>query len=140
VTVEIIRDKTYRLGNAKITRVTETQLTALTPATLYPDWDEAVLDDDARSLLLGPRHERRDHVILSVSTWVIEVDGQIILVDTGIGNDKVRPFGQMFHQLQTPFLARLEAVGVRPENVEHVLLTHLHADHVGWNTRLVDGR
>ena len=79
------------------------------------------------------------HLSLSVHSWVVEWAGQLFLIDTGIGNDKERAFNPLFHRLQTPFLQRLAAAGVQPEQVDHVLLTHLHADHVGWNTRLVDG-
>ena len=138
--METFKDKTYKIGNAKITRVTETLLMALTPEKLFADWDETVLDEYSRWLVLGHRQEKRRNVILSVHTWVIELDGIIILVDTGIGNDKIRPFSQMFHQLHTPYLVRLEAAGVKPEQVNHILLTHLHTDHVGWNTRLMDGQ
>jgi len=63
-----------------------------------------------------------------------------VLIDTATGNDKPRPYAPMLDQLQEPYLARLAAAGVRPGEVDTVLLTHLHADHVGWNTRLLDGR
>lgn len=130
--------KTYQIGDARITRVTETHLTGLSPSFLYADWDTSLLD--AYPQLRSNLDETGEHAIISIHTWVIELAGQTILIDTGIGNHKERPFGQMFHRLNTPFLQRLEAVGVRPDDVDHVLLTHLHADHVGWNTRLVDGR
>ncbi|MDR3462141.1 MAG: MBL fold metallo-hydrolase [Beijerinckiaceae bacterium] len=132
--------ETYRIGDARITRVSETLLTTLTARDLYADWDESRLDAYARWLLLGRPEERRDHVVLSVHSWLVQIDGQTILIDTGIGNGKDRPFSKLFDHLQTRFLEQLEALGVTPENVDHVLLTHLHVDHVGWNTRLVDGR
>ncbi|WP_028534363.1 MBL fold metallo-hydrolase [Paludibacterium yongneupense] len=130
--------KTYHIGDARVTRVTETHLTGLTPSFLYADWDATLLDTypPLRSNLDGTG----EHAIISIHTWVVELAGQTILIDTGIGNHKERPFSQMFHGLNTPFLQRLEAAGVRPDDVDHVLLTHLHADHVGWNTHLVDGR
>ncbi|MBT7759424.1 MAG: MBL fold metallo-hydrolase, partial [Rhodospirillaceae bacterium] len=63
-----------------------------------------------------------------------------ILVDTCVGNHKDRPGRPMFDQLDLPYLADLAAAGVQPEEVDFVLCTHLHVDHVGWNTRLLDGR
>jgi glyoxylase-like metal-dependent hydrolase (beta-lactamase superfamily II) len=130
----------YKIGGATITRVTETVLTTVTPAFLYPDWIASALEDRLLQLVLGQPDERRDHVVLNVNVWVVEFGGQVMLIDTGIGNDKERPFSQLFHRLQTPFLKRLEARGIYPEKVDHVLLTHLHADHVGWNTRKIDNR
>ncbi len=66
--------------------------------------------------------------------FLIVSEGQRILVDTCLGNDKPRK-NPAFDRLQLPFLARLEAAGARPEDVDVVLCTHLHFDHVGWNTR-----
>lgn len=76
---------------------------------------------------------------LSVHSWLIRDRGRIILVDTGVGNDKPRPFTPYFDGLHTPFLERLAAQGVLPDQVDFVLMTHLHVDHVGWNTRLEEG-
>lgn len=133
-----LTDNTYTVGDAKVTRVTETLLTGLTPSFLYPDWNASVLDEQPG--LRSTLNETGDSVVLSVHTWVVEVGGQTILIDTGIGNDKDRPFSRLFHRLQTPFLQRLQMIGIPPEKVDHVLLTHLHADHVGWNTVRDDGR
>ena len=61
----------------------------------------------------------------------------VVLIDTGCGNDKVRnePAFRRFHGLNLPYLDRLAECGVRPEDVTLVINTHLHVDHVGWNTR-----
>jgi glyoxylase-like metal-dependent hydrolase (beta-lactamase superfamily II) len=63
---------------------------------------------------------------------------RVILVDTGAGNDKDRPNLPLVNHLNEPFLDRLKAAGVRPEDVNLVLHTHLHVDHVGWNTKKID--
>src|SRR4051812_32602137 len=73
-----------------------------------------------------------------VQTWVLRRGGLTILVDTGIGNDRDRPQIPVFAHLRTDFLERLSAV-VRPDEVDIVVNTHIHYDHVGWNTMLVDG-
>jgi glyoxylase-like metal-dependent hydrolase (beta-lactamase superfamily II) len=62
-----------------------------------------------------------------------------ILVDSCIGNDKDRPTRPKWHRRQGDFLTQLAAAGVTPDDVDFVMCTHLHADHVGWNTRLVNG-
>ncbi len=130
----------YKIGDATITRVTETVFTTVTPVVLYPDWTTSGLDDYLLSLVPGPPDERREHVLLHVNVWVVELGGRIMLIDPGIGNDKDRPFSQLFHRLHTPFLKRLDALGIHPRNVDHVLMTHLHVDHVGWNTVKNDNR
>lgn len=124
----------YRVGDATITCLIEDVLTSSSPALLYPDWDTSGLDDRAIELALGRVDERRENLILNVNVWIVEFRGKVLIIDTGIGNDKERPFNPFFHRRQTPFLKRLEALGIRCEAVDHVLMTHVHADHVGWNT------
>ena len=75
----------------------------------------------------------------SVHSWVIELDGLTILVDTCDGNHKNRSL-EAVHQLNQPYLENLAAAGFRPEDIDLVMCTHLHFDHVGWNTRLENGR
>ena len=75
-----------------------------------------------------------------MQTWVLRSEGRTILVDTGVGNGKERPYMPPWSHLDTDFLDRLAAAGVAPEEVDVVVNTHVHADHVGWNTHLVDGR
>jgi glyoxylase-like metal-dependent hydrolase (beta-lactamase superfamily II) len=79
-------------------------------------------------------------IISSNHSWVIRTPHHIVVVDTCCGNDKSRPNFPMCDRLQLPWLERLAACGVRPEQVDFVMCTHLHLDHVGWNTRLLDGR
>ena len=75
----------------------------------------------------------------AVHSWVIELDGLTILVDTCDGNHKNRSL-EAVHQLDTRYLANLAAAGFAPEDIDLVMCTHLHFDHVGWNTRLENGR
>lgn len=76
---------------------------------------------------------------LSVHSFVLSMNGKTILVDGCNGNDKTRSIPFADH-LRTDYLDRLAHAGVRPEDVDIVMCTHLHCDHVGWNTRLLDGR
>ena len=85
-------------------------------------------------------HEGLDRLVASVHSWVIKTEHYTILVDTCIGNHKERPAMERWHHLDLPFLERLAEAGVQPEEVDYVMCTHLHVDHVGWNTRLLDGR
>ena len=76
----------------------------------------------------------------SVHSFIVRAPGLTALVDTCIGNDKDRGGRAPFHMLRTGFLDDLRAAGVPPEAVDLVICTHLHVDHVGWNTRRDDGR
>jgi glyoxylase-like metal-dependent hydrolase (beta-lactamase superfamily II) len=125
---------TCRIGDMKITRIEETEF-ALASARLFPDWDAASGDDLARRV-----GHASDEVPLRTHLWVVEMNGRTIVVDTGIGNGKSRPFSALFDQRDNPVLERLDAAGFDRHKVDYVLLTHLHVDHVGWNTHWENGR
>lgn len=75
----------------------------------------------------------------SVHSWVIEIDGRVILIDTCDGNHKNRSL-EAVHRLDTNYLGNLRRAGFAPEDIDLVMCTHLHFDHIGWNTRLENGR
>ena len=77
---------------------------------------------------------------MSYHSIVVRTPHGNLLVDTCIGNDKERPLIDIFHQQSFPYLERLGAVGLTPDDIDFVCCTHFHADHVGWNTRLENGR
>ncbi len=77
---------------------------------------------------------------LSIHALIIETPEHKIIVDTCVGNDKPRPIFAIWSMLQLPFMRDLKAAGYAPETITRVLCTHLHIDHVGWNTTLVDGK
>ncbi|MCC3771543.1 MBL fold metallo-hydrolase [Streptomyces sp. UNOC14_S4] len=131
--------QTITLGGVEITRIVEWQAPVSPVGSVFPSstprmWkeNEAWLTPD----FWGPRN---DEFYVNVQTWVLRSEGRTVLVDTGLGNDKNRPYMAGWSGLRTDFLDRLAAAGVRPEDVDVVINTHLHSDHVGWNTRLVDG-
>jgi glyoxylase-like metal-dependent hydrolase (beta-lactamase superfamily II) len=79
-------------------------------------------------------------LILPHQSYVIRTRHQDILIDGCVGNDKDRPERSHWHRrTQMDYLDGLTALGLRPEDIEIVMCTHLHSDHVGWNTRLVNG-
>ncbi|MDX3908056.1 MAG: MBL fold metallo-hydrolase [Pigmentiphaga sp.] len=76
----------------------------------------------------------------SIHSWLVVTPRHKILIDACIGNHKNRPSDPRFHMRDEPWLERLAAAGAHPDEIDFVMCTHFHADHVGWNTRLVDGR
>lgn len=79
-------------------------------------------------------------ITISFNTYLVQTGDNTILVDAGIGNDKLRPERPMWDRRSGRYLEALAALGVTPETVDTVISTHLHADHTGWNTRLQEGR
>ncbi len=130
----------HQIGSVSVTKVVEQCGPGFTPQLLYPDWDPAVLAEHRDLLLPDCFNETDGKFIASIHTWVIRTRHHTILVDSCAGNGKHRPGMPRFHQLNTRFLDHLAEAGVAPEQVDFVLCTHLHADHCGWNTRLLDGR
>ncbi len=110
------------------------------PEELLPD--SRAEDLERHAGWLSPDHFDKESglLIISIQSWVIKTKHHTVLVDTCAGNHKERPNWEPFHQLDLPYLQRLEDAGVHPDSVDFVMCTHLHVDHVGWNTRLKDGR
>jgi glyoxylase-like metal-dependent hydrolase (beta-lactamase superfamily II) len=131
----------WAIGGVSVTRVEEQIGFASFPPQRYLVGFERELLQRHLSWLVpdhySPEHDR---LVTSVHSWLIRTDRHTILVDSCAGNHKERPGFARFHQLDTPYLARLRAAGAAPEDIDIVLCTHLHADHVGWNTMLRDGR
>ncbi|HUZ74140.1 MAG TPA: MBL fold metallo-hydrolase [Stellaceae bacterium] len=131
---------TWSLGPITVTRIEE----LLGPANVPPDqyllgYDRALVDRHRDWLVPNHYAPAQDRLVTSIHAWLIRTGWHTILLDCCAGNHKNRPFSPRFHRLETPFLERLAAAGARPEDIDIVLCTHLHADHVGWNTVLKDG-
>jgi glyoxylase-like metal-dependent hydrolase (beta-lactamase superfamily II) len=125
----------WRVGGVAVTKVVELELAGKATWIL----PEATRENLLRDAWLRPHfvNERGD-ALMSVHAFVVESEGRRIVVDTCIGNDKRLPI-PAWNQRQGPFLADLAAAGFPAESIDTVLCTHLHVDHVGWNTRLENG-
>lgn len=77
---------------------------------------------------------------MSFHSFVVRTPQGVLLVDTCVGNHKHRPVIPEWHMQDFPYLARLQRAGLTPDDIDYVCCTHLHGDHVGWNTRLKNGR
>jgi glyoxylase-like metal-dependent hydrolase (beta-lactamase superfamily II) len=132
---------TWKIGNATVTRVGELVGPAsLPPEEFFVGFDRALLDQHREWLVPNHYSAEDNRLITSVHSWLIRTKHHTILLDGCAGNHKDRPGFARFHQLNTPWLERLRDAGAGPEDIDIVLCTHLHADHVGWNTMQRDGR
>lgn len=132
--------KTQTIGDITIDRVVENEGPFLEVADLLPGAPDNLLPANAD--WLAPRFVELStgRAVMSFHSLLLRTDRYTILVDCCVGNDKHRPLRPLWDKAQFSWLDRLRALGVEPEGVDFVMCTHLHADHVGWNTSLRDRR
>jgi len=126
----------WRVGAVTVTRIVETEGTS-PPSFLFANLDKAQVQSHA---WLRPHFATAEgRLIASIHTFVVQSRGRTIVVDTCVGNDKHRAVSA-WNLMSGPFLADFARAGFSPDGVDVVICTHFHSDHVGWNTRLADGR
>ncbi|MEH6638644.1 MAG: MBL fold metallo-hydrolase [Porticoccaceae bacterium] len=127
----------WQIGDVSITRMVE--IVIKTPiSTLFPDENP----DE-----LKPYHDwlkpnfivDGDNILISIHAFLINAGGKKIIVDTCAGNGKKLPLFDEWTNLDTPFLENMSKLGFAPDSIDLVMCTHLHFDHVGWNTHKVNG-
>ena len=131
---------TWTIGSITVTRIEEQLGLSFPPDQYFAGFEREVLERHLGWLVPNYYSAEHQRLITSVHSWLIRTGRHTILLDSCAGNHKDRPWLPRFHQLNTPFLERLRAAGVAPEDIDIVLCTHLHADHIGWNTMRRDGR
>jgi glyoxylase-like metal-dependent hydrolase (beta-lactamase superfamily II) len=126
----------WQIGDVRITRIIEQEDTSMGPEVMVV---EATPDNVLPIDWLRPHFiDAAGNLISSIFSLLVETAGKKIVIDTCVGNDKPRGV-PMWNKRQTMFLADMDAAGFSRESVDFVACTHLHQDHVGWNTMLVDG-
>jgi glyoxylase-like metal-dependent hydrolase (beta-lactamase superfamily II) len=128
----------WKIGDVTVTRVIESEAPTELSTVLLPNATPENLKREA-DWLYPAFISDAGQLRMSIHALVIESRGTRIIVDTCIGNDKRRPY-PMWDNLHMPFLRDLEQIGCPRESVDRVVCTHLHVDHVGWNTMLEGGK
>ncbi len=127
----------WQVGNVTIHRVVDLNRSTMGVGDLLPSAPADALD---KLPWMKPHFATDDgQLIISFHAFVIKTPTRVVVIDTCVGNDQQTNL-EMFNNLKTPFLENFRATGLRPEDVDVVFCTHLHVDHVGWNTRLENGR
>ena len=131
---------TLTLGDVSISRIVEIGRSSFPTAQMLPESDAGRIASHHRWIKPHFFDEVTGDLGSRIQTWIVRTPQHTVLVDTGVGNDKDRGDNALWNRRSGGFLDDLAAAGVTPEQVDLVLCTHLHVDHVGWNTRLVNGR
>ncbi|MCW5770396.1 MAG: MBL fold metallo-hydrolase [Rhodospirillaceae bacterium] len=132
--------KTQHIGAFRVDRVLESEGPYFELGFLLPQAPPDLIEANAdwlRPHFVDPADGR---LILAFQSFVLRTPHHTILIDSCTGNDKERHDRPQWHRRNHDYLGRMRALGVAPEEIDFVFCTHLHADHVGWNTMLVDGR
>jgi len=129
--------QSWQIGEVTITRIIETEDTSMPAEIMLPN---AVPDQVLPIKWLSPNFiDAQGNLISSIFSLLVECGGFRIVIDTCLGNDKPRSV-PMWNERQGAFLEDLNTAGFPRETVDFVVCTHLHPDHVGWNTMLIDGQ
>lgn len=130
----------FTIGQARIARIEETYGATYPVRDIFPEFNDQLLAEHGHWLAPAHYDAASGYIKLSVHSWLLQIGGKKILIDGCCGNQKSRPARPFWNMLDTPYLDRLAAAGARPDEIDVVMCTHLHHDHVGWNTQLRDGR
>lgn len=129
-----------KIGEVEVWRILEIHAPFMRPEDLFPNAGPDV-GTLIETLVPGGICQHSGRLILPIQGFLLKTTDSVILVNSCVGNDKTHEALPDWHQRSdTRFEAALQAAGVGFEDVDYVLCTHLHSDHVGWNTRLMDGR
>ena len=129
-----------KLGAATATRIEESYEPNFEAPKFFADWTPEVVKQHRDWLVSNHYDAGSNFLKLSIHSWLLKIGVKTILIDTCVGNHKSRKHRPKWDMMNTPYLDRMKAAGVTPDQVDMVMCTHLHVDHVGWNTRLDNGR
>lgn len=128
-----------KIGPIEILRIEELCVPFAPPEHILPDVSSEMVGSNSNWLLPTFIDPVSKNLILSFHSWIVRTGTHTILIDSCLGNHKDRPGLPAAHQLETPYIQNLAKAGLTPSDIDVVFCTHLHIDHVGWNTRLENG-
>jgi glyoxylase-like metal-dependent hydrolase (beta-lactamase superfamily II) len=132
---------TVKAGDLTIHRIIEQETTFLPALEFLPTLTPEVLAENRAWMQAATALDERDVLILCFQSYVVKTPHHTILIDSCIGNDKPRPNRPKWNmKTDDTYMRGLAAAGLSVGDIDYVMCTHLHVDHVGWNTRLENGR
>lgn len=130
----------FSVGDLTIHRVIEQETSFVPALEMLPALTPEVLAENRTWMRQAKALDEQDTLILCFQSYVVKTPHHTILVDSCIGNDKPRPRPKWNMKTDDTYLRALGAAGFSVDDIDFVMCTHLHVDHVGWNTRLENGR
>ena len=128
---------TRSIGDIRLTNLIEYVGPTHNPFVTFPDFDASVVARNRDWLTNAHWYAHLQRLVIAIQIWIVQTGDKVILIDSGVGNRKPRAAARM-HLLNTLVPQWLAAAGASFDQVTHVVMTHLHGDHVGWNT-VLDG-
>ena len=129
-----------QIGDVTIQRIVEQEAPLFDALPFFPTLTPELLAEN-RGWLRPKFLDADDKLVLCIQSYVVQTPDHNILIDTCVGNHKPRPTRAFWHLLNSDrYENNLAAAGLTVGDIDFVMCTHLHPDHVGWNTRLEDGR
>lgn len=133
-------DPALVLGDIAIQLIHETTIPYFYPLKFFPGLTQELLDENLHWLAPHAYDRSTGKMILSSHSYLVTTRHHRILIDTCVGNHKERPMREHNMQSSDDYIRNLKALGLSVNDIDFVLCSHLHYDHVGWNTRLENGR
>src|SRR4029077_8882591 len=130
-----------KLGNIAIHRVVEQQAPIFDALEFFPSLSKELLEENRSWLEPTFIDPATSKLVLCIQSYIVQTPQHTIMIDTCVGNHKPRPQRPMWNMLNSDRYEKgLAATGLTLNDIDYVMCTHLHVDHVGWNTRLENGR
>jgi glyoxylase-like metal-dependent hydrolase (beta-lactamase superfamily II) len=128
----------WKIGDVTIHKIVDLVGGGAGIRALLPD---ATAEEIVKMSWLVPSYaEPNGDLKLTVHSWLVRTPKLNIVVDTGVGNGKLNRSRPHWNDRKGDYLHRLEDAGCSAASVDLVICTHLHVDHVGWNTSLDGGK
>ncbi|MEZ5821361.1 MAG: MBL fold metallo-hydrolase [Xanthobacteraceae bacterium] len=132
---------TLKAGDLTIHRIIEQETTFLPALEMLPTLTPELLAENRAWMQAAGALDASDVLVLCFQSYVVKTPHHTILIDSCIGNDKPRPHRPKWNmKTDDTYMRALGAAGLSVDDIDYVMCTHLHVDHVGWNTRLENGR
>jgi len=130
----------YSVGDMTIHRIVEKEYGFEGIAQFLPGLTPELLAQNRSWLEPAALDPKTDHAIFCFQSYVVRTPHHTVLIDSCIGNDKTSRYPDWHRKTDPTWMNALNAAGLGVENIDYVMCTHLHGDHIGWNTRLENGR